>query len=341
MVKVWYPAEKAGTEAEVYIEPSIAASFASQHGFPAFVSSHLPRIQTHRYATAPLANDKQQYPVLLFSHGLRVPVVFYSAFLEELASQGYIIFCLQHTYETAGVRFPEGRLAEYNAEAIPVGNRWDQVWQINQDFMAATDSAVRVQKVYEMNEVMPTSDRVRAWAEDIHFLLDELERMQNQPKNPFYGRLSLAQVGGFGHSMGGAAMAQAMLQDARIKAGANWDGGQWGDLIGNRINRPFLALDAVRDPANYPFMLMNPIIYAEADMPQLSYMQLDGTGHCNFSDMAFLSPLRIVTEAGPIDPARSIELVNKLTLSFFNTHLRQQGKFLTGELKHPEIRHRQ
>ena len=184
---------------------------------------------------------------------------------------------------------------------------------------------------------MPTSDRVRAWAEDIRFLLDEIERIQRQPESPFYRRLNLAQLGGFGHSMGGAAIGQAMLQDSRIKAGANWDGGQWGDLIGSRMERPFLAIDAVRDPAVYPFMLMNPIIYSEADIPRLSYVQIEGTGHSNFSDMGYFTPLKVLSEAGSIEPDRAVQLVNKLTLSFFNTHLKQQGGFME-EMKQPEIR---
>ena len=151
MVKVWYPAAEKGARPERYIQPEVAASFATNKGFPAFIGSHIPKVKTHRYAEVPLANERDQYPVLLFSHGLQAPVEFYSAFLEELASHGYIIFAIQHTYETAGVRFPDGRLAFDNMHALSAGNRWDEVWQINQDFMAAKTSSVRVQKVYEMN----------------------------------------------------------------------------------------------------------------------------------------------------------------------------------------------
>jgi predicted dienelactone hydrolase len=337
MVKVWYPAEEKGVRPERYVEPEVAASFAENKGFPAFVSSHTVQVKTHRYAGVPMAEAKDQYPVLIFSHGLQAPVEFYSAFLEELASHGYIIFGVQHTYETAAVKFPDGRIAYDNMHALSVGDRWEKVWQINQDYMKSTDPAVQVDLIYEMNNLMPSSDRIRAWAEDIHFVLDELEQLNREEESKFFNRLDMDQLGGFGHSMGGAAIGQAMLLDSRIKAGANWDGTQWGDMIGNKLSQPFLGLDAVRDSSTYPFVFPNPTIYGEATIPQLSFLLLEGTGHSNFSDMAYLSPLKFITEAGPIDHGRCVELVNKLTLSFFNTHLRQQEGFME-ELKQPEIR---
>ncbi len=336
MVKVWYPAEEIKGNSEQYIEPEIAAAYASQNGFPSFLSSHMPLIRSHRFAGVPLATDKEQYPVLIFSHGLRVPVVFYSAFLEELASQGYVIFAIQHTYETAGVLFPDNRMAVYNANAIPVGDRWDKVWQINQEYLSSKNPVLRKAKVYKMNEVEPMADRVRAWAADIHFVLDELERLNKQEGSFFYHALDMERLGGFGHSLGGAAMGQAMLSESRLKAAANFDGAQWGDLIEGGFEQPFLALDAARDPEVYPFILPNPVIYQEANLPGLAYLQVEGAKHSNFSDLGYLTPLRLISEAGPITHERCIQLINKLTLSFFNAHLKQQGSF-PGGLKQSEI----
>lgn len=56
------------------------------------------------------------------------------------------------------------------------------------------------------------------------------------------GSLDLFRVGMFGWSLGGAASAQAMHDDPRIKAAVNMDGTFWGPLAQEGVNRPFLLL---------------------------------------------------------------------------------------------------
>jgi len=55
----------------------------------------------------------------------------------------------------------------------------------------------------------------------------------------------------FGHSLGGATAAAAMLDDQRIKAGVNLDGTLFGPVVNAGLDRPFMLVgaDAIRTPA--------------------------------------------------------------------------------------------
>ncbi|WP_433519599.1 hypothetical protein ACQP2T_31060 [Nonomuraea sp. CA-143628] len=49
-------------------------------------------------------------PVALFSPGFGFPRETYTAIVDDLASRGYVVVSLSHTYESAAVEFPDGRL---------------------------------------------------------------------------------------------------------------------------------------------------------------------------------------------------------------------------------------
>ena len=48
----------------------------------------------------------------------------------------------------------------------------------------------------------------------------------------------------FGHSLGGATAAAAMLEDQRIKAGVNLDGTLFGPVVNAGLDRPFMLVAA-------------------------------------------------------------------------------------------------
>jgi len=62
------------------------------------------------------------------------------------------------------------------------------------------------------------------WAEDMRRLLTHLLTLSRTKGAPFYRQIDAAQVGVFGHSLGGRAAAAACLLDGRIRACLNEDG---------------------------------------------------------------------------------------------------------------------
>lgn len=64
--------------------------------------------------------EKKQYPVAIFSPGYGGTRLVYGAMARSLASLGYIVFTLDHTYEASVVQFPDGS-DEYSTD-LGLGN---------------------------------------------------------------------------------------------------------------------------------------------------------------------------------------------------------------------------
>jgi predicted dienelactone hydrolase len=154
-------------------------------------------IQTHSFESVPLAPAVAPYPVLIFEPGLGNIPAQYTTLLEDLASHGYIIFAITPTYSSDVVVFPDGRVAE----ATPAGSL-DNVT----NFQAAGNQLVKV------------------WAQDVIFVMNQLDRLNTVPGNPFHCHLGLRRLGVFGHSFGGATAAEVCQMDVRCKAGIDLDG---------------------------------------------------------------------------------------------------------------------
>jgi len=100
MVRFWYPRSIANG--------CIPAEYASARVM-AFVSWRMgisfPQITTNSCMNAPLASGK--FPITVFTHAYKGTFTDYTFLFEELASRGYIVASVAHTYETSAVEFPD------------------------------------------------------------------------------------------------------------------------------------------------------------------------------------------------------------------------------------------
>ena len=110
LVQVWYPAAKPGRNPGPYmpgferLASSAAADSLSNLFGPGWRSIASNGLRTHSFEMAPVASGRK-LPILVFSPGGGVPVVAYTTQMEELASQGYVVIGVDHTYEAPGVVF--------------------------------------------------------------------------------------------------------------------------------------------------------------------------------------------------------------------------------------------
>jgi hypothetical protein len=109
-----------------------------------------------------------------------------------------------------------------------------------------------------------------------------------------------------------------MLTDSRVKAGINWDGAQWADMIDSTLDQPFLRIEAVRDSATFA---PNDLIYHNGSETAMYDVKVDGIGHSSFSDIPFLIPIESVNESGGADPYHATRLITKYSVEFFNKYL--------------------
>jgi predicted dienelactone hydrolase len=268
---------------------------------------------------AELSSQRDRYPVVLYSHGFGQPSFSGTFQTEFLASHGYIVFSIGHTGTDGRVRFPDGYVFEPRAEEPepPAPPRQD----------------LTPIEMYRLSGQRPAVLARRATLlQDIRFVLDRLEEIEASPDQRFHGRLDLASIGGLGFSNGGALFFEATLDEPRIGAAANMDGGLNGlRVLTAGARKPILLVQA---SDNYPRVsngeadagMEEFFVEVERETWQMLRLSSDdwykatiqGTEHPYFSD-AFL-----ITSAaeGLADPHRVHLLANRLTLAFFDRYLK-------------------
>jgi predicted dienelactone hydrolase len=100
-VTLWYPAARAGGRAAPYAPPALARLLAA-NGL-----GRIGQARTHAREDAPMAPGSR--PLLLFSPGFGLSRLIFQQLGEELASRGYVVAAVDHTYEAPLVVFPDGR----------------------------------------------------------------------------------------------------------------------------------------------------------------------------------------------------------------------------------------
>lgn len=214
MVSVFYPTSMGAVRSSnysltSYFSPKTAAAFSKYLGN----STELLKIATQSHVNATIASNN--FPILIFSHGFGGSRFMYTAHLEELASQGWIIVTLDHPYDALITEYPDGRLIPTDPTALD-----------------------------NFPSKMPHFVEVRV--ADVMFLTNALKNStvlsQIPDLNSLGGSLRSDKIGIFGHSLGGATAAQAMSNSSTFVCGANWDGGIFGPVANTGLDRPFLQL---------------------------------------------------------------------------------------------------
>src|SRR5215467_8576351 len=210
MVHLWYPTDSdTGYERAAYFLywPKVKEAMGVaplRCGFgPSYTAIDSGQLRSHAVETAPISKSKPRYPILIFSHGLAAPTFTYTVQFEGLASHGYVVAAIDHTYDSQIVVFPDGR-------SVPIAREWEET-------MVAGD-AERM-KAFEMG-------RNAVGAADIRFVVDQLAKISNSTESAssFSGKFDLDRIGAFGHSLGSLSVSLACQEDARIRACFNQDG---------------------------------------------------------------------------------------------------------------------
>lgn len=299
------------------------------------------RVRAHAVRDAPVADLEAPHPVLLFSPA-GFPPPFYTALFEELASHGYIVAAVSHTYEMLPVSvFADGRV------------RWFRP--------ASVGGALSVSRGPQAEDVRQRAAVVEVKVADLFGVVDRLALLNTEPGR-FCGKLDLGRLGGMGHSMGGNAAAEWCARDERGRAVAVLDGGLWTAVGRSGLGRPVLEVfgehpeyvescgESVRRGlftseeycrADQHHVLQGwQRLYAGA-RPGYS-LQIHGAGHASFTDCGLL-PLRGWSPAsralGTIEGKRMCAVLGGCLRAFFDRHVKGVPAPLLDDLAHeyPEV----
>lgn len=204
MIQTWYPARPAPHRPSAAYQ-SLAAGQALEAVTGARPGSFTD-VTTHARSSATPLPVHRGRPLLLFSHGRSGNRTNLTAVAEDLASHGYLVVAVDHTFDSLAVQFPGGRVVTANRPQIPDAAT------------AAAEVAVR--------------------AADLRFVLDRV--LAGRAARPVSGQVDARRIGVFGHSLGGASAAELLRTDRRVRAGLNLDGALFTTGATLAVDRPFL-----------------------------------------------------------------------------------------------------
>jgi dienelactone hydrolase len=264
-----------------------------------------------------------RFPVVVFSPGFGVPRGLASVTVAELASRGYVVVTVDHTFEAAAVEFPGGRVELQTLPNDPDG-------------------------------VKARETRVA----DVRFVLDQLTKLANGTNPDAEHRrlpdglgtiLDLRQVGAFGHSAGGITAADVMDVDHRVRAGIDLDG-----TLGYGYPDPSRC-PTVAHGTDRPFLLFGTGGTGPKGGPQTHHTEPswklfweNSTGwrhdlnlpkgrHYSFIDHQALIPWfqrfftvppeLIANTIGTADPDAVLRALRTYIPAFFDQHLRQRPQY--------------
>ena len=291
---------------------------------------YLSLVKSHSKGNVAVSTNQKEYPLVIFSHGLGVSKEIYDSFLENLASQGYIVAAVDHTYFTFATVFPD-----HHVTLDKTRNKYINV-----------------------STSMGYCDIV---ADDLHFVIEKFEQMNlGKTDSILKGRIDVDKIGVLGHSFGGSAAYNLCFTDKRIKAAIDLDGTTYFLPEVSKMSVPFMMI-VTPDHSERIKDIGKIIFYKDLDLSFKEYLEkekvseeayngdtklvrklyenlknaivrngflvtIKGSKHMSFSDIGLYSPItKALGLTGDLDTIKVIEITNSCTLNFFDKYLKSRS----------------
>lgn len=264
------------------------------------------------------AKEEQQFPVIVFSHGLTGCRTSYSAVCSELSSHGFVVAAIEHRDGSACMSYHLNKDEEkgYTEEWIPYK---PMVFEKEDMSLRQTQLQHRVGECQKTLDLLHALNHGAAIENLIHSTMDLLN---------FKGLMDLNKPILSGHSFGSATTLRTLAVDKRFKMGVAMDAWMWplkDELeLPAQIDQPllFINMEAFQNASNLKAMKRFTL---ETDHPtERRVVTLKGSVHKNQVDLPLmLSPIlrRIAGAHSPIDPLVAMNLNNRLALLYLRKHL--------------------
>ena len=299
-VVAWYPAVADTGEAAPYLADldRIGDGLVASGSVSELARLGLGLVTTAARHDATVAATRDTYPVVILSPGNATNVEFYGALAEELASHGYVVFGLDHPFQSAAVAIDD-TVATYSGDA-------------------PMDRA----------EVV-TRARIDERVADISFVLERLAA-DAAGFAALDTRLDLDRVAVVGHSNGGLAAVQ-ICDDPRVSACVNIDGQNMAGPFGTGTTpaapaNPFLFL--TKETELHPALADA----FEAGGPGGYRVVVPAAAHDSFTDGPRFQP-RLLPIAGTADDVMTVS--RGFVLAFLDHTLGEAPQDLLGEVSAP------
>jgi len=276
LVRLWYPSSDRSCARAAYASAGVLNEFSRLLG------TAIPSIATNSCLNAAVAAGA--HPIVFVTPGFTGTFTDYTFLAEDLASRGYIVASLDHTYEAAAVEFPDGR--------IETGIFGSSLTSYTRSDLATLNLAVSVRIA------------------DLRFVADQLTAMNAGSDVALAGRFDLSRMAVLGHSLGGLTAVRAVAGDSRFRAAISLDG-----LVPDRrtpaTSKPVLWFKTGTSPWNE-----NDCQLWNALQAGRTAVALTGAEHTALSDAVWLAPAAAAT--GSMGIGGTIAAVRSVSAEFLN-----------------------
>ena len=318
MISMFYPVSSHKSTTPVNYMPPATAAFEdssplSDTGAAGLISPNgtFERLALQLAGKSPQTQGTLDFPIVLFSPAEATTRLFYSVIAQTIASSGYIVITIDAPYDVDIVEYPDGSTDLINTT------------------VAATTTLA------DINLAVSTR------AQDASFVLDQLcnASVIAQLIPGSSQGLNVRKAAMFGHSLGGAATAAAMLNDSRIAGGLAMDGSLYGPVVQQGLDRPFMFMAHTNHTRTNASTASDPDTSWFDIWPHLRAFKLDiilaNSLHYTFSDLPIvLGTLGIVPNATvannllvtDLKGARALEIVTTYVTAFLDMVLKDKSE---------------
>ena len=272
-------------------------------------------------------NADGTYPLIVFSHGAFGIKSSNESLYNELASHGYVVCSIDHTYQSLLTTDEDG-----HTTLIDMGYMQE---------MSAEDAHTNKQQSYEYYQKW-----MKIRMGDINFVIDTiLAEAENTDADTVYKLVDTAKIGVIGHSLGGsAALGIGRMRDdvsavIALESPFMYDieGVEDGEFVFVDEIYPVPVLNVYSDSAwshlaEWTQYEENYSLLSDTDATAFN-VYIGGVGHLTLTDFALTSPFltSILNEQKSTTNAEyCLKTINKVGLEFFDCYLKEEGKFTSG-----------
>jgi dienelactone hydrolase len=319
-VQIWYPGVVEGSDSEPRVRPLWQELYRGERDLFTLFTGYLRGVKTHSYADIAMSPAQAPYPVIVFSHAIASFAEQNTLLMEHLASHGYVVFALSHSYASMRVVSSQGTAIYPAMDKISEGSAQidaviDELTPRIERAGSPEERAALQLEQYERSTGL--NDLMAIWVDDLRFVLDSITSPSagRSTLQAFANRIDADRIGLLGMSFGGGAATELCKIDERCRAVSNIDGGTFGERQRQPLQVPYLLLSRA-DRRSLEYLL-------QASRSDYYRVEVAGATHLDFTDDPVVLPIFKWLEVfGPIPSERVIEIMNAVELRFFDAYLR-------------------
>ena len=330
-IKIWYPAKGSQKHQNFnkyldgYDLNEIYSLFKSK-GVTKQDIEKLSNYPTFSKMGLPVSDKHDEFPVIIFTPGYYFGLNdIYSAYIENLASNGYIVCAITHINQQISIKATDNQNnALYTARSSLPFLQWWWVDKINFKDHMKSKNQVSMSK-YFLKRLKRFNRVLGAWESSTLFFIDYLRTAKANSKSELYTSMNLDEIGAMGQSFGGALANHLCVSYDFIKAGVNLDCFQFGEVANTYSNKPLMLIESEQQ---IKWRIANEYIYR--DYNHLEYARIKGGKHFLFTDLPYYNVIldenKLDELIGEVDGQKAIEWMNSIILSFFDEGLKNSNK---------------